>query len=102
MVTEADVEKAGDEEAQRLGALPVKGTFRGRRSWPDKFYFFPEARLLFVEYKRPGEEAEPDQAAVHRKLRRLGFQVLVIDDAEDAKAKLRRFAQGKKVDPEAA
>lgn len=100
-ITEASIEKRGDAEATRLGALVVKGNLRGRRSWPDKFYFFPGARLLFVEYKRPGEEAEPDQAAVHRKLRRRGFQVCVIDDAEEAEETIRRFAAGENVDPEA-
>jgi hypothetical protein len=100
-ITEAEVEEAGDEEAVLHGALVVKGAFRGRRSWPDKFYFFPGARLLLVEYKRPGEEARKDQESVHRKLRRRGFQVCVVDDKEVARETIRRFVRGETVDREA-
>lgn len=101
LVTEKHVEDAGDIVAKQFGALVIKGFFRGRRGWPDKFYFFPGGRLLLVEYKRPGEEAEPDQKAIHRKLRRRGFQVLVIDQVEEARSMVRRFGLGETVDPEA-
>ena len=100
-ITEASIEKAGDAEATKLDAVVVKGNLRGRRGWPDKFYFFPGALLLLVEYKRPGEEPRKDQIKVHEKLRRRGFQVCVVDDAEVAKETIRRFVAGEVVDPEA-
>ncbi len=99
--TEANIEAIADREARKHGFWPVKGLFRGRRGWPDKLYFCPGARLLCVEYKKPDEVPKADQRAVHRKLRRLGFEVLVIDDPEEARQAIRRFANGETVDPEA-
>lgn len=100
-ISEDRIEEAGDKEARRLGGLPVKGNLRGRRDWPDKLYFFPGARLLFVEYKRRGKEARPSQSGVHRKLRRRGFQVIVPDTKAEAISAIQRFVRGETVDPEA-
>jgi len=36
-------------------------------------------RIVFVELKRRGKKARPDQALYHAALRREGFEVLVID-----------------------
>ena len=42
----------------------------------------PNGRICFVEVKAPGEKPRPLQLSRHRLLRRLGFPVYVLDDAE--------------------
>jgi len=92
---ESEVERAGTREAKRLGALFVKLNIRGRRGWPDKLYLFSGPRVLFVEYKRKGGKARPDQDRVHQRLRRRGFAVAVIDSKEHAQKVLRDFYAGR-------
>lgn len=40
-------------------------------------------RIVFIEYKRRGKKARPDQRLYHAALRHEGFEVLVIDKTED-------------------
>ena len=42
----------------------------------------PEARIGFVEVKAPGAKPRPLQERRHEQLRKLGFQVSVLDDPE--------------------
>ena len=39
-------------------------------------------RAVYIEYKRRGKKARPDQALYHAALRREGFEVLVISSVE--------------------
>jgi hypothetical protein len=48
------------------------------RGFPDRIVLLPDARILFVELKRPkGGQFEPLQLRWHDKLRKLGFTVRV-------------------------
>lgn len=49
---------------------------------PDRIVLLPEGKIGFVEVKAPGKKPRPLQAARHRLLRRLGFNVYVLDDPE--------------------
>ena len=49
---------------------------------PDRIVLLPGGRMGFVEVKAPGKVPRPLQEARHRMLRRLGFQVYVLDRAE--------------------
>ena len=49
---------------------------------PDRMVLLPNGRICFVEVKAPGEKPRPLQLSRHRLLRRLGFPVYVLDDAE--------------------
>ncbi len=51
----------------------------GRRSVPDRLVLLPGGRMLFVELKAPGKKATPLQEREHMRLRKLGFQVDVLD-----------------------
>jgi hypothetical protein len=95
---ESSIERAVVREANRFGAYVVKGKTPSRRGFPDRLLFFPGARLLFVETKRAGKKARPDQDLCHRKLRRRGFAVVVVDSIDQAKKVVRDFASGYGVD----
>lgn len=46
---------------------------------PDRLCLFPGGEVVFVEVKTTNEKPKKLQLAIHRKLRKLGFTVLVID-----------------------
>ena len=65
----------------------------GRRGWPDRMILWQGEHVLFIEFKRPGEEARPLQSYIHQVLRRMGFSIAVFEDTMEAlkyaKAKIR-------------
>jgi len=63
---------------------PIKLSAIGRRGWPDRLFLWEGANVLFVEFKRPGEEPRKMQLYVHRILRKMGFEVQVHDDIDTA------------------
>jgi hypothetical protein len=54
----------------------------GTDGMPDRLVLMPQARIGFVEVKRPGARPRPLQERRHAQLRSLGFLVLVLDDPE--------------------
>jgi hypothetical protein len=54
----------------------------GKRDWPDRLFLFAHGHSVFVEFKRFGESPTPKQAKMHKRLRKLGHIVLVIDRVE--------------------
>lgn len=57
--------------------------------WPDRWLVGPGGRIVFVEWKRNGEEPEPLQARRIEQLKRRGHRVYVWDHLPTAK---REFA----------
>jgi hypothetical protein len=62
----------------------VKMNIQGRRGWPDRMILWEGGNKVFIEFKRPGEDARPLQEYVHEKLKRMGFKVRVYDNADAA------------------
>ena len=61
----------------------VKLNGMGKRSLPDRMFLYAK-RVLFIEFKRPGEEPTELQWALHARWRdKLGHRVYVVDDKED-------------------
>ena len=65
---------------KNAGGLAVKFVSPGLDGMPDRLALLPGGRMAFVEVKAPGKKPRPIQEARHRMLRRLGFQVYVLDD----------------------
>ena len=63
-----------------VGGVAVKFVSPGMDGVPDRLALLPGGRMAFVEVKAPGKKPRPIQEARHRMLRRLGFQVYVLDD----------------------
>lgn len=59
---------------------------------PDRIILLPGGRVFFAETKCKGKKPRKLQLLVHRKLRRMGFVVEVIDNNEQTKQILRRYA----------
>ena len=79
------------------GITDTKMNTLGRASWPDRCFWLPPGKPLFIEFKRLGELPTPAQADIHKLLRGLGYEVAVHDTAEDALALIKlRIARLKK------
>ncbi len=83
---EKTIEAALVKRVAALGGLCEKFVSPGRRSVPDRLVSLPGGRIVFVELKAPGKKPTPLQERDHAKRRALGFEVLVIDDIEVARA----------------
>jgi hypothetical protein len=63
-----------------MGGLCQKYSSPGNNGMPDRLILFPIGKAGFVEVKRQGKLPRPLQRLRHGQLRRLGFQVHVLDD----------------------
>lgn len=73
------------------GGIAPKLVSPGSDGMPDRMVLMPGGRIGFVEVKAPGEKPRPLQYSRHRLLRRLGFDVYVLDNAEQIETILREI-----------
>jgi hypothetical protein len=79
---EKEIEKKLTRAVKNMGGICPKFVSPGIDGMPDRIVLLPKGRMAFVEVKAPGEKPRPLQMARHRLLRRLGFQVYILDSAE--------------------
>ena len=79
---EKDVEKALVKEVKKRGGICPKFVSPGTDGMPDRIVLLPNKKFGFVEVKAPGEKPRPLQVARHRKLKKLGYSTLVLDEKE--------------------
>jgi hypothetical protein len=61
-MTEADIEKKVTAWAKARGIVCLKYQPKGDVGWPDHIYVIPpNGRVVFIEFKKPGEEPTPMQ-----------------------------------------
>lgn len=70
--------------ARKLGILTIKLQGQGNKGMPDRLFLCPNGRILFIEFKKPGQKPTPLQEIQHDLLRRYGFTVRVCDNAAAA------------------
>lgn len=68
---------------ESTGWISRKMVYHNRRGSPDKWFFGFGARLIIIEFKRPGKEARIQQRREHARLIERGFKVYVISTIED-------------------
>ena len=64
------------------GGMCPKFISPGMDGMPDRLVLLPQCHIGFVEVKAPGEKPRPLQLHRHEQLRRLGFQVYVLNGIE--------------------
>lgn len=77
---EQQIEQNLAKAVKEAGGIAPKFTSPGFAGMPDRLVLMPGGHIGFVEVKAPGEKPRPLQLSRHRLLRRLGFQVYVLDD----------------------
>jgi hypothetical protein len=81
---ETDIERKACKQAEKLGVRNIKINTRSDTGWPDRIFFIPGGRPLFIEFKRPGEDPDPKQEYIHEILKKLGYDIEVHDTVEGA------------------
>lgn len=85
-IIENDIEVALRDKIRALGGKAFKWVSPGTRGVPDRIVVLPGSRIVFVELKAPGKSSTPWQLKQQRDIRRLGFEVRVIDTLEKVEA----------------
>lgn len=95
-IREADVLRAANAEAKRLGVMYLRCVFRPgvQPGWPDCIYFVPGGKLLCIEFKAPGGKPTRYQELRIRDLRRAGYDVRIIDEPDAAREAVRSAVEG--------
>lgn len=79
---ESNIEKHLAATVKAAGGVAYKFVSPGRRSVPDRIVLLPGGRIVFVECKPPGKAPRADQLREHKRLRALGFTVVVLDSKD--------------------
>ena len=79
------------ERLRALGGLALKLPAIHHAGLPDRLCLLPEGFAFFVEVKSTGEKPRPLQAVCHATLRRMGFEVYVIDTTEGLNEVLSKY-----------
>jgi hypothetical protein len=79
---EKDIEKDLVIAVKNMGGICPKFTSPGYDGMPDRLVLLPKGHAAFVEVKAEGKKPRAIQVKRHKDLRRLGYQVYVLDDAE--------------------
>jgi hypothetical protein len=87
---ERNIEALLRDKVKEIGGIAYKWVSPGNNGVPDRIVFLPGGRIYFVELKATGRGVTAIQAAVHDRLKRLGFDVLIIDSKEGVLDFLRR------------
>lgn len=88
---ESKVESDAVKYARATGWQARKYTSPSHRSVPDRLFLHDFGTIIFIEFKRLGEQATAAQKIEHAELRARGFTVYVIDTVEDAKRALDKW-----------
>jgi len=78
---ESRVEKVLGWEVKQIGGWAIK-FLPSVSGLPDRIILLPGGRLIFVETKSPTGTVAPHQTVVHNRLRRLGFEVIVLSSTD--------------------
>jgi hypothetical protein len=75
------IEKRLVREVKNRGGICEKWT-SGTAGWPDRIVLLPYGRTAFIEVKAPGQKPRALQKYRHEQIRKLGFEVYVLDSIE--------------------
>jgi hypothetical protein len=68
----------------KLDVTGIKLNIKGTTGWPDRQFFVPGGRPVFIEFKQPGENPRPRQRLIHAFLEYNGYDCHTCDTAEEA------------------
>lgn len=80
---ERKLENRFKKDVKKLGCLSLKMWCLSVSGLPDRLVLIPGGKLVWVELKRPGKQAEGLQPIQHTRLRQLGFLVFTISNDDE-------------------
>lgn len=93
-LSEKQIEQKLVTEARQCGGMALKFVSPSYSGMPDRLVLLPDGKMAFVEVKAPGKKPRPLQVKRHEMLRKLGFQVFVLDAASDIPVILKEVMEG--------
>ena len=85
MTSEKLLERKLVKEVQRLGGWSIKILSIHVSGLPDRICLLPGGHIFFAEIKTTGRKPTKIQLHVHKRIRKLGFQVEIVDSLADIK-----------------
>ena len=79
---EKNIENKLTTAVKKAGGIAPKFVSPSFAGMPDRLVLLPDGVCAFVEVKAQNKKPRPLQKARHRLLKKLGFKVYVLDDAE--------------------
>ena len=93
-LSEKQIEQKLVAEVRRRGGMALKFVSPSYSGMPDRLVLLPDGKVAFVEVKAPGKKPRSLQVKRHATLRKLGFQVFVLDAASDILVILKEVMEG--------
>lgn len=89
--SEKKLERKLSREVEKLGGWCIKLVCLHLTGLPDRLCLLPNGVLFFAEVKTTKQKPRKIQISVHKKLRKLGFQVYIIDTSESISKTLAKY-----------
>ena len=86
---ESEIERKLRIEIKKINGMCLKFVPMHHVGFPDRICLLPKGICVFVELKSPNKKPKKIQIWVHNSLRKMGFDVLIIDSLE----KIKRFIE---------
>ena len=81
---ESAIENPVVTRAEKAGYFVRKVQWVGRRSAPDRLFARKDRGQVYIEFKKPGDDARLSQKLEHDRMRAAGIEVHVCDSIDDA------------------
>ncbi len=94
---EQNIEKYLTNEMKKIGGKSYKWVSPGNNGVPDRIVIFPNGIIKFVELKAPGQAPTAYQKLVHRQLRQLNCEVLVIDSIKQIDELIQKWGEQREI-----
>lgn len=91
--SEKALERKLAKDVEALGGWTIKLLSMFVKGLPDRLVLMPEGRVAFAEIKTTKKDATKMQKFIHRKLRKLGFTIVVLDTSAGIDEFLKTFAK---------
>lgn len=88
---EKALERQLRDRIKKIGGWCLKLAPLHIRGLPDRLCLLPGGSIYFIELKTTGEKARKSQLVIHKKLKKIGFPVLVIDRSLQIDELLREY-----------
>ena len=92
-MTEKSIEQKLVQTVKAMRGIAPKFISPGWGGMPDRIILLPGGKIAFVEVKAKGRKPRPLQLHRHDMLRRLGFEVFVLDTASQIGEILEEISQ---------
>ena len=90
-ILEKDIENYLRDEIKKVGGIAYKFVSPGNAGVPDRLVLLPGRWSFFVELKAPGMSTRKIQDIQIRKIRDLGFGVMIIDSKQQIDGLVREL-----------